>query len=161
LDGDFVPTMEAMLVKAKAARAAAQAKYDAAAAALRAANARLEAVEHVMAMHAEPVRKRTGRRAENAENADAILSIVRDANSVGLLSSQIVAELKERGVDMNVTSAGMYLSKLKAAGRVEQIGRNWRVPQNQEPPDTEAPGGPESQPAPNGAGHIEDPYYGS
>ena len=158
MSDEFLVRLTAMRDEAKAAYDKAKAKHSYASTAMDAAWERLTAVEQVIAMHAAPTKKRTGRRAQNAENAEAILDIVRGANSVGLLSGQIVASLKERGIDLSVTSTGMFLSKLKAAGSVEQVGRNWRIPsKKQEPASAETPAGPESRSAPNGAGHVEDP----
>ena len=154
MDDHFLDTLNEMREKAQATCARAETRHRDALASLEAARERLEAVDRVISMHNEPGRKTTSK---NAEDSRLILDIVKGANSVGLLSSQVVAEMEARGVSKSVTSVGMYLSKLKSAGRVEQVGRNWRVPQNQEPAGAKAPAGPESSPAPNGSGHIEDP----
>ena len=155
MDDPFLDTLNEMREKAQATYARAEVRHRDALASLEAARERLEAVDRVISMHTEPGRKTMSK---NAEDSRLILDIVKEANSVGLLSSQVVAEMEARGVSKSVTSVGMYLSKLKAAGKVEQVGRNWRVPpENQEPASADAPAGPVSSPAPNGSGHIEDP----
>ncbi|MCY3838395.1 MAG: hypothetical protein OXH09_07110 [Gammaproteobacteria bacterium] len=154
-DDGFRDRLTELLNKARLAYSRAKTRYEDTKASYEEAYAQVEAINSVIALHDGQQQKANS----PSDSAVEIYEIVQGANSVGIHSAQVVAELKSRGTVRSVTSVGMHLSRLKSQGLVEKHGRNWRVPpsQNKEPASAEAPAGPESRSAPNGAGHIEDP----